>query len=204
MRRGGARRLDVGPLGRWSLIGSCGASDTSPMPLSGITSAALNMIQSQAQWDAIAEIKSNSPFAADTHARNSTVAATLDAMLPGYRHEQRNAAPSGGQDSLAQITSACAPPSSRPSTSSPDMGIGAVSSSTHRPRSRAAADGCRGTGRRALRPDRRGRASPVTPTPGTSSTRSSGGTNASIASAVNIAMLRRAMDMQQSIIDIVA
>lgn len=54
------------------------------MPLPGIANASLSMSQSQAQWDAIAAIKANSPFAAQADASTSSAAATLDAMLPGY------------------------------------------------------------------------------------------------------------------------
>lgn len=81
--------------------------------ISGVSSAALNMNQSQATWDAIASIKSNSPFAdAGSSSTGSDVAATLDAMLPGYGTmtslDAANAAASasGGTDSLSSAISA--------------------------------------------------------------------------------------------------
>ena len=61
---------------------ACEAVDKNRMSLSAV-SASLQMSQSQEQWDAIASIKSTSPFAADAQARTASAAETLDAMLPG-------------------------------------------------------------------------------------------------------------------------
>lgn len=51
-----------------------------------IGSGSLSLTQSQAQWDAIAAIKANSPFAAASSGadRTATVASGFDAMLSGY------------------------------------------------------------------------------------------------------------------------
>lgn len=51
-----------------------------------IGSGALSVTQSQAQWDAIASIKANSPFAAASSGgdQTATVASGFDAMLSGY------------------------------------------------------------------------------------------------------------------------
>ena len=73
------------------------------MPLSGITSASLSLSQSQAQWDAIAAIKSVSPFAADNDARTTSAAATLDAMLPGYGTMAAASAATSGDDVAALV-----------------------------------------------------------------------------------------------------
>jgi hypothetical protein len=80
--------------------------DLSPMPMAGITSASLNMSQSQAQWDAIAAIKANSPFASSGAGQSTSSAAeSLDAMLAGYDTVSSFASGGGGGDeSLAQIT----------------------------------------------------------------------------------------------------
>lgn len=72
------------------------------MPLTGIPSAQLNMNQSQAAWDAIIEIKANSPFGPDLDTRTTSAAATLDAMLPGGYGTSTN--PGGAQDTLAAVT----------------------------------------------------------------------------------------------------
>lgn len=78
------------------------------MSLSGVPNASLNMAQSQAQWDAIAAIKTNSPFAAGSSSGNSTAAAALDAMLPGYgtMTSLTGTAGSAGsaEETLAQVT----------------------------------------------------------------------------------------------------
>ncbi|MFT4036057.1 MAG: hypothetical protein QM679_10845 [Patulibacter sp.] len=77
------------------------------MSLSGLTSASLNMSQTQEQWDAIAEIKSTSVFATatDAQARNSSAAETLDAILPGYGLAATAALSGGSSDeTLAEIT----------------------------------------------------------------------------------------------------
>ncbi len=71
------------------------------MPFSGLPSAALNLGQSQAQWDAIASIKSTSPFASPPRTAGSTMAAAFDAMLPGYGTAVADTAPG---DASAQIT----------------------------------------------------------------------------------------------------
>lgn len=54
--------------------------------MSSIGSGSLNVAQSQAQWDAIASIKANSPFAASSAGADATasVASGFDAMLSGY------------------------------------------------------------------------------------------------------------------------
>lgn len=62
------------------------------------------MAQSQAQWDAIASIRSNSPFAAETQSRNSSPAETLDALLPGYGTMSSLASGSYGEGTLQQVT----------------------------------------------------------------------------------------------------
>lgn len=51
-----------------------------------IGSGQLSVTQSQAQWDAIASIKANSPFAAEKSSGDATatVASGFDAMLSGY------------------------------------------------------------------------------------------------------------------------
>lgn len=73
------------------------------MPSVGPPTAALHLSQSQAQWDAIASIKSTSPFAAAPASTGTSIAAALDAMLPGYG--TAGALASGAaQDSQAQIT----------------------------------------------------------------------------------------------------
>lgn len=81
------------------------------MSLPGYASASLNMSQSQAQWDAIAAIKANSPFAGGQSSEStSSAAATLDAMLPGYGTmsslgENGSSVNAGTSDeTLAQIT----------------------------------------------------------------------------------------------------
>lgn len=76
------------------------------MPLSGIPSASLSLSQSQAQWDAIAAIKANSPFGPDLDTRTTSAAATLDAMLPSGYGTSANLSPGAGgeQETLAAIT----------------------------------------------------------------------------------------------------
>ena len=88
--------------------------DDHPMASLGVPNAALNMSQSQAQWDAIADIKSNSPFATplgDSSGSSSSAAATLDAMLPGYgtmstlgNTGNGSAGQPASDETLAQIT----------------------------------------------------------------------------------------------------
>lgn len=54
--------------------------------MSPIGSGSLSVTQSQAQWDAIAAIKANSPFAPSASGADPTasVASGFDAMLSGY------------------------------------------------------------------------------------------------------------------------
>ncbi|MBO9533617.1 MAG: hypothetical protein J7513_11660 [Solirubrobacteraceae bacterium] len=74
------------------------------MSLSGVNSASLNMSQTQAQWDAITAAKETSPFAPGNADRNSTAAAALDAMLPGYGTMSSLNAGGQGEETLAQVT----------------------------------------------------------------------------------------------------
>ncbi|MEH3053814.1 MAG: hypothetical protein PGN13_07355 [Patulibacter minatonensis] len=76
------------------------------MSINGIPNASLSMAQSQAQWDAIAAIKENSPFAGGSTSSSSsnTAAAALDAMLPGYGTMSSLGAGGANESSLAQVT----------------------------------------------------------------------------------------------------
>ncbi len=57
------------------------------------------MTQSQAQWDAIASIKSTSPFAGEGSADpTSTVASGFDAMLSGYNAQAQLLAAAAAPD----------------------------------------------------------------------------------------------------------
>jgi hypothetical protein len=67
------------------------------MGLPSITSGQLRMDQSQAQWDAIAAIKANSPFAEQEGSSSSSgVGNALDAILSGYQQQTDAIAASTG------------------------------------------------------------------------------------------------------------
>ena len=72
------RRTAIRPMlvhRRAGVLRSCGwRSDRTGMSLPGIANASLSMSQSQAQWDAIAAIKANSPFATQADASTSSAA----------------------------------------------------------------------------------------------------------------------------------
>lgn len=71
------------------------------MGVSSIGSGALSMAQSQAQWDAIASIKSTSPFASASSGgagQASTVASGFDAMLSGYNAQAQLLAAAAAPD----------------------------------------------------------------------------------------------------------
>jgi hypothetical protein len=83
-------------------------TDAHSMASLGVPTAALNMSQSQAQWDAIAAIKSNSPFdtpLSGAKSSASTAAQALDAMLPGYgTMSTLGVTGAQSEESLAQVT----------------------------------------------------------------------------------------------------
>lgn len=75
------------------------AADRGRVGVSPIGSGSLSVAQSQAQWDAIASIKSTSPFdgggAVD---RTSSVASGFDAMLSGYNAQAQLLAAAAAPD----------------------------------------------------------------------------------------------------------
>ncbi len=61
------------------------------------------MAQSQAQWDAIASIKSTSPFASGGGDHAATVASGFDAMLSGYNAQAQLLAAAAAPDAASTL-----------------------------------------------------------------------------------------------------